>query len=133
MGKCRMSSQQGLGSTAQAGASQDMAEDAPKYWLNDILQLTGDTRPLFLADTELQRIYDVEVNLQKMDEARSRELDVVRERLRALSRQAETYRHSAQRPTTAPTQKQHESKLVELDTRKYGLAKTIADLEQAIA
>lgn len=57
-------------------------DDAPKYWLNDILQLTGDTRPLFLADTELQRIYDVEVNLQKMDEARSKELDVVRERLR---------------------------------------------------
>lgn len=51
----------------------------------------------------------------------------------ALSRQAETYRHSAQRPTTAPSQKQHEARLVELDTKKYGLAKTIADLEQAIA
>lgn len=31
------------------------------------------------------------------------------------------------------TEKQHESKLVELDAKKYGLAKTVADLEQAIA
>lgn len=51
--------------------------------------------------------------------------------LAALSRQAEAYKLSAQRPASAVSVKQHEVKLVDLDTQKYGLAKTIADLEQA--
>lgn len=51
----------------------------------------------------------------------------------ALSRQAESYKHSAQRPANALTEKQHELKLVEMDAKRYGLAKTVADLEQAIA
>lgn len=49
----------------------------------------------------------------------------------ALARQAEAYKLSAQRPASAASAKQHESRLVDLDTQKYGLAKTIADLEQA--
>jgi hypothetical protein len=51
----------------------------------------------------------------------------------AQARQAESYKHSAQRPANVLTEKQHEAKLVELDAKKYGLAKTVADLEQAIA
>lgn len=51
----------------------------------------------------------------------------------AHARQAESYKHSAQRPANVLTEKQHEAKLVELDAKKYGLAKTVADLEQAIA
>ena len=53
--------------------------------------------------------------------------------LEALSRQAEAYKLSAQRPTNAPSEKQHESRLAELEGKKYGLVKTIADLDAAIS
>jgi hypothetical protein len=50
-----------------------------------------------------------------------------------LSRQAEAYKLAAQRPTNAPSEKQHEARLADLEAKKYGLVKTIADLDGAIS
>lgn len=50
-----------------------------------------------------------------------------------MSRQAETHKLAAQRPTGAPSEKQHETRLAELEGKKYGLVKTIADLDGAIS
>ena len=59
--------------------------DEPRYWLQEILAFTEDTKPLFLNDQETMRIYDVESNLHKMDESRSAELDMTRDRLRGAA------------------------------------------------
>ena len=68
--------------------SQDSAAssngDTPRYWLHEILNFTEDTRPLFLNDQETMRIYEIEVNLNKLDETRSKELDLTREKLRGM-------------------------------------------------
>lgn len=53
-----------------------------QYWLDQILGFVEDTRPLFLNDQETMRLYDIEQNLISIDDARARELDVTRERLR---------------------------------------------------
>lgn len=167
---------------AEGGAG---GSSQPKHWLDTIVPFVQDTRGVFTEQDDLEGIYSVEGAVQRTDDAKVRELDVVRDRLRgglrvlsaccllcrplsssslscgwlareadaarrtpallsgrtraadkhatALSRQAESYKHSAQRPSTAPSERQHEARLVELDTKRYGLVKTIADLDGAIS
>ena len=55
------------------------------HWLQNIMQLQEDVRPLFQVDSEVNEIYgQVGPGLQRTEEARTRELGEMRERLRGV-------------------------------------------------
>lgn len=64
-------------------ASQD---DGNRHWLENILPLLTEARGMFAGDEEINKVHEVSENLQKMDQARSHELDALREKLRGVHR-----------------------------------------------
>lgn len=66
-------------------ASHISQEDGNRHWLENILPLLTEARGMFAGDEEINKVFEVSENLQKMDQARSQELDVLREKLRGES------------------------------------------------
>lgn len=65
---------------------QASQNDSQQHWLDNILPLLTEARGMFAGDEEVNKVYEVSENLQKMDQARMNELDVLREKLRGASK-----------------------------------------------
>lgn len=65
---------------------QAAQNDSQQHWLDNILPLLTEARGMFAGDEEVNKVYEVSENLQKMDQARMNELDVLREKLRGASK-----------------------------------------------
>lgn len=75
---------------SQASQNQGLGsqDDGGRHWLENILPLLTEARGMFAGDDEVNKLYEVEEKLQQSDEARSKELDGLREKLRGkLTRQ----------------------------------------------
>ena len=66
------------GGEGEAGGSSSQ----PKHWLDTIVPFVQDTRGVFTEQDDLEGIYSAEGAVQRTDDAKLRELDVVRDRLR---------------------------------------------------
>jgi septal ring factor EnvC (AmiA/AmiB activator) len=62
--------------------SQGSQDEGSRNWLENILPLLSEARDMFSGDEEVNKVYEVSDSLQKMDQARSKELDTLKEKLR---------------------------------------------------
>lgn len=63
-------------------ALQASQEEGSRHWLDNMLPLLTEARGMFAGDEEINKVFEVSENLQKMDQARTNELDALREKLR---------------------------------------------------
>ena len=83
------------------------------------------------SDTKGFEEVDQLMKLRANDRQKNR--DNAKQTLRTLTRTLENARMAANRPTSVPTPEEHQDNMINQDSKKFQLAKSIQELEQSVS
>ncbi|RKP27130.1 hypothetical protein SYNPS1DRAFT_10172, partial [Syncephalis pseudoplumigaleata] len=97
--------------------------------LKDPCELLDSMVETFQPNADLAILDDIDRQQAAATKIQAHERDTTHAQLKSLSRELDIARAKAVRPTTAPSEEEHASQMVELDRQKFLLAKEIQDYE----
>ncbi|EJU05688.1 hypothetical protein DACRYDRAFT_113744 [Dacryopinax primogenitus] len=106
---------------------------APSATVQEHIDVISQVISLVDYHADLRTVKNATERMKARQTAREREAEDSRAALRALSRQLESSRAAATRPSTVPSQAAHSESLIQADATKFQLAKSINDEEGSVA
>ncbi|KZT54590.1 hypothetical protein CALCODRAFT_499655 [Calocera cornea HHB12733] len=106
---------------------------APSASVQEHIDVISQVISLVDYHADLKTVKSATERMKTRQAARERESDENRSALRTLSRQLESSRAAATRPSSVPSQQAHSESLIAADATKFQLAKSIKDEEGNVA
>ncbi|ORY22134.1 hypothetical protein BCR39DRAFT_552234 [Naematelia encephala] len=113
-------------SYTDSNQSQELQED---QW-RALAKIVRDVGPTLHPDEELGDLAAAEQAVNAKDAERAEVVDLLRDELRALTKQYNLASHAAQRPASHPTTAEHDAQVRSLEGEQYALGKQLNE-EQA--